>query len=56
MATAEPSRAIETAEIEDTSLLAFYRDMNEPERRTFWACAAYALPETRGRVLHAEGF
>jgi len=24
----------------DTSLLAFYRDMNLPERRTFWACAA----------------
>jgi MFS family permease len=40
MTTAEPSRAIETAEIEDTSLLAFYRDMNLPERRTFWACAA----------------
>jgi MFS family permease len=31
--------AIERAEIEDTSLLAFYRDMNPPERRTFWACA-----------------
>ena len=40
MTTAEPSRAIETATIEDTSLLAFYRDMNLPERRTFWACAA----------------
>ena len=40
MTTAEPSRAIETAAIEDTSLLAFYRDMNLPERRTFWACAA----------------
>src|SRR5581483_1894241 len=39
MTTAEPSRAIETATIEDTSLLAFYRDMNLPERRTFWACA-----------------
>lgn len=24
---------------DDTSLLAFYRDMNLPERRTFWACA-----------------
>ncbi|MBN8972204.1 MAG: MFS transporter [Xanthobacteraceae bacterium] len=24
---------------DDTSLLAFYRDMNVPERRTFWACA-----------------
>lgn len=33
------SGAIERAEIEDTSLLAFYRDMNVPERRTFWACA-----------------
>jgi MFS family permease len=40
MTTAEPSRAIETAAIEDTSLLAFYRDMNLPERRTFWACAS----------------
>ena len=40
MSTAEPSGAIEVADIEDTSLLAFYRDMNQPERRTFWACAA----------------
>ena len=24
---------------DDTSLTAFYRDMNDPERRTFWACA-----------------
>ncbi len=24
---------------EDTSLTAFYRDMNLSERRTFWACA-----------------
>jgi MFS family permease len=39
MTTVDPSRAVETAEIEDTSLLAFYRDMNVPERRTFWACA-----------------
>ena len=31
---------MEIAAIEDTSLLAFYRDMNLPERRTFWACAA----------------
>src|SRR6201992_4481951 len=38
--TVEPSAAIEVAAIEDTSLLAFYRDMNLPERRTFWACAA----------------
>jgi MFS family permease len=38
--TIEPSGAIETAHIEDSSLLAFYRDMNLPERRTFWACAA----------------
>jgi len=36
----EPSGAIELAPIEDTSLLAFYRDMKPPERRTFWACAA----------------
>src|SRR6201995_3709515 len=40
MTTAEPSGAIETAAIDDSSLLAFYRDMNLPERRTFWACAA----------------
>src|SRR3982074_3802864 len=38
--TVEPTGAIEVAPIEDTSLLAFYRDMNQPERRTFWACAA----------------
>jgi MFS family permease len=36
----ETSDAIEVAAIEDSSLLAFYRDMNPPERRTFWACAA----------------
>jgi MFS family permease len=36
----EPSGGIEVAPIEDSSLLAFYRDMNLPERRTFWACAA----------------
>ncbi|HJZ21662.1 MAG TPA: MFS transporter [Bradyrhizobium sp.] len=40
MSTTDPSGAIEIAPIEDTSLLAFYRDMNEPERKTFWACAA----------------
>src|SRR5246500_4253266 len=39
MATTEPASA-EVASIEDTSLLAFYRDMNLPERRTFWACAS----------------
>jgi MFS family permease len=39
MTTVDPSRPIETADIEDTSLLAFYRDMNTSERRTFWACA-----------------
>src|SRR6202043_3249934 len=38
--TVESSGAIEVAPIEDTSLLAFYRDMNLPERRTFWACAS----------------
>jgi hypothetical protein len=52
MSSVEPSAAIELAPIEDTSLLAFYRDMNLPERRTF---AAFALPETRGRILHADG-
>src|SRR5271154_6300189 len=31
---------IEVASIEDTSLLAFYRDMNAAERHTFWACAS----------------
>jgi MFS family permease len=40
MSTADPSRTIETAAIEDTSLLAFYRDMNTAERHTFWACAS----------------
>jgi MFS family permease len=39
MTTADPSHTVQTAPIEDTSLLAFYRDMNVPERRTFWACA-----------------
>lgn len=27
-----------TVPVPDASLLAFYRDMNQPERRTFWAC------------------
>ena len=40
MVTADPSPNVETAAIEDTSLLAFYRDMNPDERRTFWACGA----------------
>ena len=40
MSTAKPSKAIDVAPIEDTSLLAFYRDMTLPERRTFWACAS----------------
>src|SRR5690242_12968573 len=39
MTMPQPSPAIETTAIEDTSLLAFYRDMNVAERRTFWACA-----------------
>ncbi|MBR0757180.1 MFS transporter [Bradyrhizobium jicamae] len=39
MSTTEP-KAMDIAEIEDTSLLAFYRDMNLQERRTFWACAS----------------
>src|SRR3984885_4095369 len=33
-------QATDAAPIQDSSLLAFYRDMNLPERRTFWACAA----------------
>ena len=40
MRTIAASGAIEIAPIEDTSLLAFYRDMELPERRTFWACAS----------------
>jgi MFS family permease len=40
MSTVGPAPTIAVAAIEDTSLLAFYRDMNLPERRTFWACAA----------------
>jgi MFS family permease len=39
VSTVQPDAAIKVAPIEDTSLLAFYRDMNLPERRTFWACA-----------------
>src|SRR5437764_7475829 len=40
MSSIGPSETIERATIEDTSLLAFYRDMNLPERHTFWACAS----------------
>ena len=40
MSSIRPSETIERAAIEDTSLLAFYRDMNLGERRTFWACAS----------------
>src|SRR6201992_3996981 len=40
MSTADRTGSFETADIEDTSLVAFYRDMNAAERRTFWACAA----------------
>ena len=47
--TVEPSPAIETAPIEDTSLLAFYRDMDLAERRTFWACAGGWLCLSGGR-------
>jgi MFS family permease len=39
-----PSQALDTVLPEETSLLAFYRDMNLAERRTFWACfAGWAL-------------
>jgi MFS family permease len=34
-----PESATSVVPIEDASLMAFYRDMNVPERRTFWACA-----------------
>src|ERR1700742_348908 len=40
MSTTDQPKLFETAAIEDTSLAAFYRDMNTAERRTFWACAA----------------
>src|SRR5438874_7238694 len=42
MSTVQPAGTgdIQVAEIEDSSLLAFYRDMNLAERRTFWACAS----------------
>jgi MFS family permease len=40
MSTLQPAGDATTVPIEDTSLLAFYRDMNAPERRTFWACAS----------------
>src|SRR3984885_2496463 len=40
MSTADQPNVFDTAPIEDTSLSAFYRDMNTAERRTFWACAA----------------
>src|SRR3954451_4872135 len=39
MSSIGPSETIELVPIEDTSLLAFYRDMKPPERRLFWACA-----------------
>jgi len=34
------SEDMKIVEVEDTSLTAFYRDMNIDEKRTFWACAA----------------
>src|ERR1700723_3363917 len=40
MSTTDQPQVFETAAIEDTSLSAFYRDMDTAERRTFWACAA----------------
>jgi len=33
------TNAVKVVLPEDTSLTAFYRDMSDPERRTFWACA-----------------
>lgn len=35
---APATTAVGTEPVHDASLLAFYRDMNLPERRTFWAC------------------
>lgn len=35
-----PATNIERVAVENTSLRAFYTDMNPPERRTFWACFA----------------
>jgi hypothetical protein len=55
MATADPSQNIETAAIEDSSLLAFYRDMNLSERRTFWACAAGWAPRQGVQVNGHQG-
>jgi hypothetical protein len=49
MSIVEPSRAIEVAPIGDTSVLAFFCDMNVPERGTFWACAS-------GRALDGMDF
>jgi hypothetical protein len=49
MSIVEPSRAIEVAPIGDTSVLAFFCDMNVPERGTFWACAS-------GRALDSMNF
>jgi MFS family permease len=40
MSSVDQTKILETATVEDTSLVAFYRDMNTQERRTFWACAA----------------
>ncbi len=34
------SEDMKIVKVEDTSLTAFYRDMNIDEKRTFWACAA----------------
>ena len=39
MSASSKTTAIEAVIPGDTSLRAFYRDMNPPERRTFWACA-----------------
>src|SRR3984885_8400526 len=40
MSEAGSTEAIKVADIQDSSLLAFYRDMNLPQRRTFWACTS----------------
>src|SRR6476661_8123690 len=40
VSTTGPSKALEVAPIEGPGLLAFYRDMNRPVRRTCGACGS----------------
>lgn len=34
----DAQQTVPVVPLPDASLMAFYRDMNQPERRTFWAC------------------